>query len=263
MKSLGFSLLIILLAAGAVLTAGAYTCGSQCHEDSDCQSSVVNPCTFCLSGQCSPMCGVGCRSDSDCRGGANPCTVCDPSRVCSNPIPECGSFCGHGVDLACRFNGSSTAPCAQSLSGKQCCQCHPTDLDKGCGNWNSNCDVASCKTSADCTILQGNCTQCLSGKCQAPPSSKCGIVCQANGQCQGGDGQCTQCIGFFCSKPQSSGCGNVCVSSGQCQANDKCRACIGAVCQEQISCGGACGDDSWCTDSCPVCNRVAQCATSF
>ena len=261
--SLTLLILCLCLTGLYLVESSSYSCGSKCNHDNDCQSSIVNPCTFCLSGVCSPMCGVGCRQDSDCLGGANPCTVCSPSRVCANPRPECGSFCGYGVDSACRFNGSSTGPCAQSLTGKQCCTCHPTDLDAGCGAWQSNCNAVACTDDRTCAALSGNCTRCLSGKCQPPPASMCGTPCSGSGSCQGGDGQCSECIGFLCSKPQASGCGTVCLSSGQCQAYTTCRACIGATCQETIPCGGACGDDSQCSSSCPVCNRVAKCSTSF
>lgn len=263
-------LLVVILSSVALLQfahAKAYTCGSQCRVDTDCSSNIVNPCTFCLEGTCSPMCGVGCRSDSDCSGGdvtgANPCTMCSSARVCVNPRPQCGSFCGYGVDSACRFNGSNTLPCAQSLTGAQCCQCHPTNLDKGCGNWASNCNSVSCTSSANCTALTGNCTSCVAGKCQMPSQSKCGTICSGSGQCQGGDGKCTQCIGYYCSEPDSSGCGTVCISNGQCQSFSKCTACVSTTCQQPVPCGGACGSDSWCSGSCPVCNRVAQCATSF
>ena len=96
-------LLLLLLGLSSFSILSATTCGSTCRYDSDCTSDFTNPCTFCLGGACSPMCGVGCRSDSDCAGGANPCTVCNDMRVCANPRPSCGSFCGT-TDMACRYN---------------------------------------------------------------------------------------------------------------------------------------------------------------
>jgi hypothetical protein len=125
------------------------SCGSSCKDDSDCLSNQYNYCTFCNgSGTCSPMCGVGCRRDSDCdTGGPQPCTKCVNTQ-CVNPVPHCGEFCGYGVDAACRYVLSllyfflyicpypksqinrydGDGPCAGV--NNQCCQCHPTDLEK-------------------------------------------------------------------------------------------------------------------------------------
>lgn len=225
-----------------------YTCGSTCSSDFECMSDRTNPCTFCLSGQCQTMCGVGCRDDSDCEGGYNPCTKCNEKRVCANPAPHCGTFCG-GQDLACRFVG--TGPCA-GVDG-QCCTCHPTDPTLGCGSWNDQCST-SCSSDSDCRAKSGDCTICENGRCIKP--TPCGTVCSYTGMCENNP-DCPECVGFYCSK--KTDCGQVCVSSAQCQHNPKCKACIGAVCSPLRGCGESCGGDDWCGSSCSKC-EWAKCS---
>mmetsp|Transcript_29070 Transcript_29070/g.81345 ORF Transcript_29070/g.81345 Transcript_29070/m.81345 type:complete len:265 (-) Transcript_29070:29-823(-) len=241
---------------------GGVTCGSDCDDDKDCTSDFTNPCTFCLSGVCSPLCGVGCGSDADCQtGGANPCTICNEKRICANPLPNCGTFCG-GSDDACRYNG--TGPCG-GFNGT-CCQCS-TDYREGCvaNVSTTNCD-RECEEDSDCSRVDGPCVYCGSNNLctNDAGTAMCGEICSGAAQCSGSTDGCTQCVGYFCSPPAT--CGQNCISSGQCQGynpDNDCQACIGTICQDYEPCGGSCGDDSWCPPDCPVCNRVAKCDTSW
>lgn len=201
------------------------------------------------------MCGVGCGSDSDCQGGGNPCTLCSSRRVCINPVPSCGTFCGN-YDGACRFNSGECGG-----FNEECCTCHPTDMNMGCGNHTITSGPScgsTCKSSADCVNAPSNCTYCVNQQC-SQQQDVCGTVCSSSGQCLN-TGQCPQCVGYYCS-PKAT-CGQVCLSSGQCQSNPgNCKACVGTICTQSVSCGGACGSDDWCGTSCPVCSYPAKCST--
>lgn len=251
------AVLFLCVAASAEGLLTVEACGSDCDDDHDCLANPGNPCTFCLSGKCTPVCGLGCSKDDDCfPNSGNPCTMCNSRRVCVNPVPECGGFCG-GVDEACRFNGTDS--CA-GISG-QCCECHPTDFRLGCGNHNrtlQHCG-SKCVNSNDCASAFSDCNYCENGIC-VEQTSLCGKVCSGSGQCES-DNKCSQCVGYFCSEPAP--CGQVCLSSGQCQQNGpSCDACVGTICTAPVSCGGACGGDDWCGGSCPVCGRYAKCDSS-
>lgn len=37
----------------------------------------------------------------------------------------------------------------------------------------------------------------------------------------------------------------------------------GTICQAPLACGASCGSSDQCASSCPVCNRIAQCAQSW
>lgn len=236
-------------------TDGSFiTCGSPCQYNSNCTAYLGNPCTFCDRGVCSPMCGVGCGSSNDCAGGGNPCTLCSSRRVCINPVPGCGTFCGN-YDGACRFDSGVCGGFHE-----QCCTCHPTNMTKGCGNHTISAPSCGshCTSSSDCVNAPSGCTLCVNNQC-SQEQSICGSVCSGSGQCQS-DPNCPQCVGYFCSAPAS--CGQVCISSGQCQSNPgNCKACIGTICSNYEPCGGSCGGDDWCNPSCPVCS-FAKCKTS-
>merc|ERR1711862_502618 len=189
-------LLFVACSFGAHVPEGFMTCGSECISDYNCSRYLGNPCTFCDRGKCSPMCGVGCGSSEDCIGGGNPCTYCSERRICINPVPQCGSFCG-GTDEACRF---ASGECGGIL--ENCCTCHPSNFTLGCGNYTMiNRCGKSCSTSSDCANSGDGCVYCTDGVC-SKDQSLCGEVCSGSGQCSA-SASCPQCVGYFCSPPAS------------------------------------------------------------
>eukprot|EP01012_Entosiphon_sulcatum_P059020 TRINITY_DN83283_c0_g1_i1.p1 TRINITY_DN83283_c0_g1~~TRINITY_DN83283_c0_g1_i1.p1 ORF type:complete len:316 (-),score=13.11 TRINITY_DN83283_c0_g1_i1:10-957(-) len=193
-------------------------CGSLCSTDADCTQNYYNKCTFCENGRCSSMCGVGCRTSADCQGASNPCSVCNSKKVCANPAPLCGSFCG-STDLACRINGSSTAKCAGTDGS--CCTCDPKD---GCSPSKSKCGTV-CSGQFECAG-DPSCPECVGFYCGQ--KSTCGQVCVSSGQCQMNPSPCRACIGAVCSNWHS--CGGSCGGDDWCSPS--CPVCGFAKCEK-------------------------------
>jgi hypothetical protein len=201
-------------------------CGILCRNDSDCSYGDLfrNPCAMCgRSGTCEQVCGTGCRQDSDCRplGEGNPCTTCNlQKRLCVNPQPLCGSFCGNDPS-ACLVNG--TGDCASGGGAKGCCSC----TVNGCAsppNPGPQCGTV-CSTSSQCTT-NSECPQCIAYGCA--PAQNCGQVCVSSGECQN----------------NAKGC----------------QSCRFNSCQKGGACGASCSQDDDCDQSsCPVCGNIATC----